>query len=267
MDPVPTAAPTAHNGLPASGAIVGANSAAARYYGWTQEQLQGMNIDRIDTLSAPELQAVIRKAQTSGLNSFEFQHRSAGGSVRDVEVFSGPMRIGDRKRLFSFVHDIGKRKRAEAELKASEARRADEHAAALETQRQGRLAALNLMEDAVAARSAAESTLAALRESEAPYRYEARMRHADGSWRWVAVLGKVVEREENGSAGRLRSVRIDITERKQSERKIRTQLDELLRWQQLTVGREERMLQLKAEVNELLARLGESARYSSQVER
>ena len=38
--------------------------------------------------------------------------------------------------------------------------------------------------------------------------------------------------------------------------------DDRWRWQQLTVGREERMLQLKAEVNELLARLGEAARYS-----
>lgn len=54
----------------------------------------------------------------------------------------------------------------------------------------------------------------------------------------------------------------DITERKQSEEQIRRQLDELLRWQELMVGREERMLQLKAEVNELLAHQGQPERYS-----
>ena len=43
-------------------------------------------------------------------------------------------------------------------------------AAALEQQRQARLAALNLMEDAVAARARAEAAVAALQESEAKYR-------------------------------------------------------------------------------------------------
>jgi len=152
---------------PDSGVIVDANSAAAGYYGWTQAQLQGMNIDQINTLSAPELQAAIRQALTLGLRSFEFRHRLADGSIRDVEVFSGPMRVGDRKRLFSIVHDISKRKQAEAELEQSEARRAGEQAAALEAQRQARLAALNLMEDAVVARTRAEVALAGLRNSDA----------------------------------------------------------------------------------------------------
>jgi len=53
------------------------------------------------------------------------------------------------------------------------------------------------------------------------YQYEARMRHADGSCRWVAVLGKAVERDENGSATRMRGVRMDITERKTTEEQLR----------------------------------------------
>ncbi|KAF0163595.1 MAG: luxQH [Rhodocyclaceae bacterium] len=54
-----------------------------------------------------------------------------------------------------------------------------------------------------------------------PYQYEARMRRADGSWRWVAVLGKAVERDENGRATRMRGVRMDITERKTTEEQLR----------------------------------------------
>ena len=50
-----------------------------------------------------------------------------------------------------------------------------------------------------------------------PYQYEARIRHADGSYRCVNVVGRVAERDENGKAIRMLGVRIDITERKQTE--------------------------------------------------
>jgi hypothetical protein len=41
------------------------------------------------------------------------------------------------------------------------------------------------------------------------------------------------------------------------------QLDELHRWQQLTLGREGRILAMKQEVNSLLAESGQQARYAS----
>jgi PAS domain S-box-containing protein len=56
----------------------------------------------------------------------------------------------------------------------------------------------------------------------------------------------------------------DITERKRAEEKLRQQLNELRRWQEVTLGREDRNMQLKAEVNKLLIRLGEPIRYPSQ---
>lgn len=54
----------------------------------------------------------------------------------------------------------------------------------------------------------------------------------------------------------------DITERKRAEEKILAQLNELQRWYQATLGREDRVRQLKEEVNQLHARLGEAARYT-----
>lgn len=52
-------------------------------------------------------------------------------------------------------------------------------------------------------------------------------------------------------------------ERDRRESHLRQSIEELRRWQQLTLGREGRVLELKREVNELLARLGEAPRYGS----
>jgi DNA-binding NtrC family response regulator len=52
-------------------------------------------------------------------------------------------------------------------------------------------------------------------------------------------------------------------ERRQAEDKIQTQLRELHRWHEATLGREERILELKAEINELLAQQRQPPRYSS----
>jgi PAS domain S-box-containing protein len=53
----------------------------------------------------------------------------------------------------------------------------------------------------------------------------------------------------------------DITERRQTEEKIKQQLDELLRWQDITLNREGRIQELKREVNQLRKRLNEAIRY------
>jgi PAS domain S-box-containing protein len=55
----------------------------------------------------------------------------------------------------------------------------------------------------------------------------------------------------------------DVTERKRAAAKLAEQLDELRRWHQATLGRETRILDLKREVNELLAQAGQPPRYPS----
>jgi PAS domain S-box-containing protein len=59
---------------------------------------------------------------------------------------------------------------------------------------------------------------------------------------------------------------IDITERKRADERLRSQLDELRRWQQVMLGREERILAMKQEVNALLAEQGQPPRYPSVVD-
>jgi PAS domain S-box-containing protein len=93
--------------------------------------------------------------------------------------------------------------------------------------------------------------------------FETRHRCKDGSVFDVEVCGTSVR---IGDEKLLFCVTRDITERKQAERKILAQLDELRRWQEVTLGREDRVLELKDEVNKLCQQLGEPARYASQTQ-
>lgn len=53
----------------------------------------------------------------------------------------------------------------------------------------------------------------------------------------------------------------DITSQQMAERKIREQLSELQRWQKVVLDREDRVWELKSEINHLLAELGQQKRY------
>jgi GAF domain-containing protein len=55
----------------------------------------------------------------------------------------------------------------------------------------------------------------------------------------------------------------EITERKRAEQNIKQQIKELQLWYDVTLDRETRCLQLKAEVNDLLRRMNEPIRYLS----
>lgn len=58
----------------------------------------------------------------------------------------------------------------------------------------------------------------------------------------------------------------DITEIKKGEEKLQQNLNELLRWRDVTLNREERVQELKGgDVNQLLTRLGEPPGYTGQI--
>jgi two-component system cell cycle sensor histidine kinase/response regulator CckA len=63
----------------------------------------------------------------------------------------------------------------------------------------------------------AEKEVAAHVESGDPFNIEFRMCKKGGGWKWILGRGKVVERDDNGSAMRMLGTHMDITERKISE--------------------------------------------------
>ncbi|MFA6203493.1 MAG: PAS domain S-box protein, partial [Gallionella sp.] len=99
-----------------SGQIVNANSAAAHFYGYSLESLRGMNINCINTLPEAKINELIHQAHKENRNYFLFEHRLADGSSCPVEVYSSTMNSNKRDLLFSIIHDISIRKRAEVEL-------------------------------------------------------------------------------------------------------------------------------------------------------
>lgn len=93
--------------------------------------------------------------------------------------------------------------------------------------------------------------------------FETVHRRKDGSLFPVEISSRVVE--IGGQRFRQSFIR-DIGERRRAEETVRRQLDELRRWYEVTLDREGRIGELKAEVNALRQRLGEPPRYGQQQE-
>jgi len=115
---------------PQSGAIVDANNAAANFYGYSVAQLRQLRIQQINTLTDQEALRERLRAAREKNNYFVFRHQLANGELRTVEVYSSPVRKGERTFLLAMIHDASHREKIQAELARDEARlRHAEHVA------------------------------------------------------------------------------------------------------------------------------------------
>jgi PAS domain S-box-containing protein len=101
---------------PATGNIVDANPAASAFYGYPHEELISRKITDINMLPKDQVFKEMQRAGSEQRRQFFFRHRLARGEVRDVEVFSGPIRLKGQDLLYSIIHDITARKQAEEAL-------------------------------------------------------------------------------------------------------------------------------------------------------
>ena len=83
------------------------------------------------------------------------------------------------------------------------------------------------------------------------------------AFRWLLLTGRQLMVENYPF---LVGIGIDITQRKQTEEQMAKHLDELRRWQTVTLGREGRVAELKREVNALAVHLGQPPPYPSAKE-
>jgi len=100
---------------PGSGAIIDANKAACSFYQYPKDKLINMTMLDINILPGEKVQKEMQRANLEQRNYFNFRHKLAKGEIRDVEVYSSPIVLGNQKVLYSIVHDITDRVRIENE--------------------------------------------------------------------------------------------------------------------------------------------------------
>jgi PAS domain S-box-containing protein len=86
------------------------------------------------------------------------------------------------------------------------------------------------------------------------------IRKSNDETRWVHGWGEVGFDKDGNLISMIGTIQ-DITERKLAEQKNNEQLIELRRWYSAMLGREKRTMELKKEVNELMAQAGQPPRY------
>jgi PAS domain S-box-containing protein len=101
---------------PEDGSIVDANPAACSFYRYSREEITRMNVADINMLARDELFREMERANSEKRKVFVFRHRLADGEIRDVDVYSGPIKLHGNPLLLSTIHDITERKRSESAI-------------------------------------------------------------------------------------------------------------------------------------------------------
>lgn len=98
------------------------NEAAWKTRGYTREELMAMNLHQLDSPSDAELiEPRIEFLKSRNTFTFETQHVCKNGTTIPVEVHAGRITIQGKDLVFSICRDISERKRAEEDIRASEA--------------------------------------------------------------------------------------------------------------------------------------------------
>jgi PAS domain S-box-containing protein len=105
-----------------SGRLLYVNAAYCQMIGYTREELLSMYIYDIEAVEKrEETNEHINKIIRQGEDQFETRHKRKDGKVIDIEISAKYARTGNGQFIV-FARDITARKKAEAELKASEER-------------------------------------------------------------------------------------------------------------------------------------------------
>ncbi len=97
--------------------IIDANDAACNYYQYSHDEMLKLKICDLNTNALKNVRNDVNKALNNDKNIFHFKHKKSNGEIRDVEVYSGKIYIRSKEYLYSIIHDISKRIKAEEERK------------------------------------------------------------------------------------------------------------------------------------------------------
>ncbi|MDD2789136.1 MAG: EAL domain-containing protein [Sulfurimonas sp.] len=86
--------------------IIDSNKSAERFYGYDRDTLHAMKISDINILTPQEIQSEIQLAKEQKREVFHFKHKLHDGTIKDVEVYSGPIELEGKMYLYSIIFDI-----------------------------------------------------------------------------------------------------------------------------------------------------------------
>ncbi len=96
--------------------VIDANEAAAEFYGYPVEELKNMEVSNLTTLTKNQIQQDIQNSLNRKSNHFYRKHKTFSGVLKNVEIFSTPIIINGKTMLYSIIHDITERIKAEEKL-------------------------------------------------------------------------------------------------------------------------------------------------------
>lgn len=266
---------------PRSRVIESVNAHAATLFGAPAEQIVGR---RCHAYLCPALEDACPVCDLhQDLDNAEREMLRADGGRRSILKSVKRIQIGGQDKLLECFVDISDRKHAEAALRQSEenyrtlfeqagdgisilgadGRFVDVNAryCAMIGRTRAEIVGTPLEQISVAATPAFLAETKTRLETQGTTTFERELRRKDGSLLPVEVTVTLLQDKKTLAVVR------DIGQRKRAEEQLRTTLSELERMNRVMMNREERVLELKSEVNQLLAAAGRPAAYPSAVEK
>ena len=230
------------------GKFIDVNDVACQMVQYSRdEMLKHSPLDFATPYHSRPLDTIMKELRTVGHATFETGHKRKDGTIVPVEINAHKITLMGRTVVLSVVRDITERKQWEATLRTNE-ERLD---LAIESAHFG-VWDLNIVtNDVVHNRRWTEMLGFSTNEMEKPsdwwgdrvhpddyplvekssrdhfsgkvpfFDVVYRMKHKDGSWRWVHSQGKVVSRDSDGRPLRMIGINQDVTDRKQIEEALR----------------------------------------------
>lgn len=264
--------------------LVDVNEAWQTMTGYSYVEAIGHTSLELNLWSDPEQRhALIDILRAQGTARAEVQIRQKSGEMRDVLLSAELIELAGVQCLLTMAQDITARKRAEEEI----ARAAREWQTTFNAtndavwilDREQRVLRSNRMAEQFFQRPIEQligqhcweivhgtaQPIAACPILLAQHSLRRESAELQIEEEWFQVTVDPILDADNRYAGAVHIVS-DITARKAAEQKFVEQLDELRRWHAVTLGREGRIMELKREVNALLAQIGQPPRYLSVAE-
>jgi PAS domain S-box-containing protein len=262
------------------GNIIEVNDSYCKMIGYSQAELLKMKIFDLEVTEKPaEVQAHIRKIMETGNDRFETKHKRQDGSIIDVWISVTYLRETDC--MFVFASDITERKRAEEALRVSEnryrllAENATDVIWTVDLEMNPTYISPSITRlvgytvDEAMKRSMAETFTprsyelaqkvfaeelarekAGMKDISRSRALEIELNHKNGSIVIAEIVFNFLRDADNRPQGILAMAR-DVTERTRMNAELQKRMNELDRFNKVTMEREKRIIELKKKVKDL----------------